>query len=249
LISPPEYDADANEIDELGREFASGNKNALISAMYMCVKYGHPFPSWAVAAFIEAYERVEFNFEHRSWDEVFGRPSSKGRKLQAIKQRDQIAWEVYRRVRDLRARRPKPRDIFETVGCEFKISTATAKRYFDDCAAWRDYAIDRLQLEKFAEARKHVLQWAAELRSIESLAIELGNPTLSDAAVAAAVAGEETELSQIASGLERMADKIVRLADDQRPAPPGYPPGGVVQIEEEEDSSENSENNEPDMGG
>jgi len=74
-------------------------------------------------------KRVE-RFDAASWDEALGKPHE-AKKLHAHRQRRRQEFDVWIRVHQLRACKPKPKDIFRAVGEEFKISAATAKRYFD----------------------------------------------------------------------------------------------------------------------
>src|SRR4051812_17211287 len=95
--------------------FASGDKSAILDAVYHAARFGAALPEWAASAFQNAYKAVRVNFDLRSWDDAFGKPG-RGRKLAANKQRAQLAWAVYWRVRETRELKPKPQDIFDTVG-------------------------------------------------------------------------------------------------------------------------------------
>jgi hypothetical protein len=199
------------EIEALRQQFASGNKGALLSTVYKCLAHSRPFPPWAVNAFIEVYGRATFTFEYASWDEAFGRPPTKGRKHSAAKRRQEIAWKVYRRVRALRARRPKPRDIFHIVGCEFKISAATVKRYFDACTAegapwteeeansrlWAQECFDDMDDEGLSDVVRSAEDVAAELSEIAQRLRRIDGAN---------------EVEHLANEVERLANEVVRQA-------------------------------------
>jgi len=57
------------------REFRKGAKGHLLGTMLIHLNFGRPIPKWARDAFIEACE-----YQPKIWDDVFGRPTGKGRR-------------------------------------------------------------------------------------------------------------------------------------------------------------------------
>ena len=76
--------------DRLKRRFDSGDKGALLSAVFDCANAGIPLHKWAAAAFQDAYVDVKVNLRHASWDDVFGLPHpKKHQKLPALRAKRQ----------------------------------------------------------------------------------------------------------------------------------------------------------------
>lgn len=96
-----------------------------------------------------------WEFKYSSWDDVFGAPHPKNTKAAQHRKYKKDGFNVYQRVKILRSKKRKPRDIFRTVGLEFKISEATAKRFFDRQRKWWDEAWEFLEEE---ESKKLVQQ-------------------------------------------------------------------------------------------
>jgi hypothetical protein len=127
------------------KRYEEGDKAALLKAINECAGSGVLIPDWAAKAFKASYRAAAWEFKHRSWDNVFGQPH-KSKNLHAARQARKLRQAVYDRVGQLRATRPKPRDIFQTVADELDISSArTAKRYFDNFRNF--YFGDALYLE------------------------------------------------------------------------------------------------------
>jgi len=121
----------AADMASLERKFKGGQKRALIDALLTCI-YSlpeKPIPEWARLEFALAVYAVTAA-RAKSWDDVFGKPH-RGRKIAQVRKQHDFRYEVTARVWKLRWQRPRPKDIFGTVGEEFGISSATCKRYFD----------------------------------------------------------------------------------------------------------------------
>ena len=113
------------------KQYEEGEKAALLSAINRCAEAGVPIPDWAADAFRKNYRATAWEFEHRSWDDVFGKPN-RGKNLRSARKARNLRLAVYDRMQQLRATRPKPRDIFQIVADELRISKRTAKRYFEN---------------------------------------------------------------------------------------------------------------------
>jgi len=120
----------AELIENCEKRIAAGDKTAILEAVGWCAQFGIPIPIQTARAFLAAVRKVR-NFEHDSWDAVFGKPHPAGLKLQAHKKEHDLRYKVYWRVLILRSEKPKPKDIYGTAGKECGISGATAKRYFE----------------------------------------------------------------------------------------------------------------------
>jgi hypothetical protein len=118
-------------VQDCRKRYEDGEVGALLRAIYWCAVFGIPIDKWAADAFQKRYQAAAWEFKYRSWDEVFGKPNP-GQNFHARKEAKRLSRKVYMRVRQLRAKRPKPHRIFKTVGDEFRISSRTARRYFED---------------------------------------------------------------------------------------------------------------------
>jgi hypothetical protein len=108
-------------------------------------------------------------------------------------------------------RRPKPRDIFHIVGCEFKISAATVKRYFDACTAegapwteeeansrlWAQECFDDMDDEGLSDVVRSAEDVAAELSEIAQRLRRIDGAN---------------EVEHLANEVERLANEVVRQA-------------------------------------
>jgi hypothetical protein len=91
-------------------------------------------PEWATLGLAKALYAIAMA-QATSWDDVFGNPH-KGRKVAQLQKERALRYKVAKRVLDLRQRNPKPRNIYQVVAAEFKISCATCKRYFEREMKW-----------------------------------------------------------------------------------------------------------------
>jgi len=123
-------------IDDCEKRFLAGERIALMEAIYWCIEPrplddALPIPDWAAAAFKEAVWPVMSTYTIDSWDSVFGRPHP-SRKLDQLRKRQLLEFEIFARVWRLRRQRPKPKDIFQIVADEFGISRPLCKKWFDE---------------------------------------------------------------------------------------------------------------------
>jgi hypothetical protein len=118
-------------VEDYRKQYEEGEDGALLLAIYWCAVSGIPIPKWAADPFQKKYRAVAWEFKCRSWDDVFGKPHP-GKNFHARKKAKTLSLKVYMRVWQLRAKRPKPRKIFKTVGDELGISTRMARRYFEN---------------------------------------------------------------------------------------------------------------------
>jgi hypothetical protein len=118
-------------VEDFRKQYEEGENGALLLAIYWCAVSGIRIPKWAADPFQKKYRAAAWEFKHRSWDDVFGKPHP-GQNFHARKETKKLSRKVYMRVWQLRAKRPKPHRIFKIVGDEFGISPRTTRRYFEN---------------------------------------------------------------------------------------------------------------------
>jgi hypothetical protein len=122
----------AGLVADCRKRFDAGELGALLEAINWCAGGGIPIPRWAADAFQQKFRATVWAFKHRSWDAVFGKPN-RGKNIHAAKKAKDLSLAVYLMVQELRAKRPKPRGIYQTVATKLRISTAReTKRYFEN---------------------------------------------------------------------------------------------------------------------
>jgi hypothetical protein len=89
-------------------------------------------PEWVAEAILSACEKV-YGFEVESWDDVFGRPLKRGRRLNAERRNLKIKYRVHHRVSELnRAGRGLGKKLFDEVAKEFGINgTLVSELYYE----------------------------------------------------------------------------------------------------------------------
>ena len=117
-------------------QFDGGKKAAFLYALDVCLsaRPQKPIPQWAVTALGQALYVIAMA-KAASWDDVLGKPHKK-RKLAQLQKEYRLRYQVAKRVIELRRQRPKPRNIFQKVADENRISRQTCKRYFDREMNW-----------------------------------------------------------------------------------------------------------------
>jgi hypothetical protein len=107
-----------DELEQLRQRYLNGDKSALLEALYLCVciEVLEP-PWWLKAEFYEAYNTVH-GAKARSWDDVFGKPWSKGARLPDMRRRGELAPHVFMTAMRLHTDHGLPIDdgLFERTG-------------------------------------------------------------------------------------------------------------------------------------
>lgn len=121
-------------LEELFHSYQTGDKQALLEAMYGCMMHAIPFPRWCKKAFLSACEDV-YTYKAKTWDDVFGHPHPKGTHLAAKREEREKSLHVCKRIQQIKEDDPSiPIDghLFETVGKEFGIGgkTKTEEWYY-----------------------------------------------------------------------------------------------------------------------
>ena len=145
------------EIERCRLLFEAGDRGALLEALGQCAEQDLPMPDWLARAYLRAY-REGIHYKVRSWDDVFGSPSPKGKNLELARVRRTQIFEVYTCVRGILDREPNTaidQGLFERVGKELGISWSTVKNlyYAKDApraaelhpfvqALWRPYIVE-----------------------------------------------------------------------------------------------------------
>jgi hypothetical protein len=93
-------------LDVLEQQFSKGDNFTLLHAICVCANHNLVLPKWAARAFIKRFTRV-LTCETDSWDGAFGRPYRNGFHLAKARQRLQLRFRVYLRVREILEAEPK----------------------------------------------------------------------------------------------------------------------------------------------
>jgi hypothetical protein len=127
---------DAKYLKELERVyFETRNGKTILEAVFICSLNDFELPEWLQKAFRIAYRKVA-HFKAGSWDEVFGRPYSKGTHLSTKRENREKSYAVYRRISEIIRTEPEipvDKNFFERVGKEFGIggATKTSEIYYE----------------------------------------------------------------------------------------------------------------------
>jgi hypothetical protein len=117
-------DAHLEEDSERHRAaYEAGDKLALAQMIMICAVYHWPLPEWATTAFLYGYGRLVTE-KRASWDDVLGNPFPKGMHARTA-QLEEWTYEVYRRVKKLRAQGVPLDKAFSLVGRETALGGRT----------------------------------------------------------------------------------------------------------------------------
>lgn len=135
MISEEDTDKYLAEIlDILKERFEAGDRSVLLYAIYHCLLMNRPLPEWLRLQFLHTYE-AHARFEIRSWDEVFGRPVSKGTHLETEERNAELRYLIIERVEALNAKGPIDKGLFEKIGRGLNpplSGTTVSKIYYDE---------------------------------------------------------------------------------------------------------------------
>jgi hypothetical protein len=139
------------------RQFERGDKAALLRTIFECARVKMLLPDWCAEAFMRAVAETKSDLRAgASWDDAFGKPHRKHRKVRAKGQEEKLRWRVYHAVQReqagfsleevVRARRQglaavqklkknKKRKIplyvaFACVAKRFKLTESVCKKYY-----------------------------------------------------------------------------------------------------------------------
>ena len=116
-----------------GRErLESGDKSQLLYCLNHCVTNDLSIPEWLGKALADAFHAVH-TYKVRSWDDVFGKPLAKGKRLETERRNMEIADPIWRYVRKLQEEgRPIGKELFAAVGKDFGVSGTVAEQIYYD---------------------------------------------------------------------------------------------------------------------
>jgi hypothetical protein len=117
-------------IEELRKRYESGDKSAVPLCLEYCMWSQQPIPPWLATAFGEACRKVHMR-EVKSWDDVFGRPLAKGKRLETERRDAKIARPLFLMIQDRRkAGAAINKELFHKVGKEFGVSGTVASEIY-----------------------------------------------------------------------------------------------------------------------
>lgn len=83
-----------HELPQFHEAFSTGDKSAVLFALYRCLECEVPIPDWVAEAFVAECAKVA-GFQVGTWDEAFGRPRPKGTHLATKRKHASKGWRVY----------------------------------------------------------------------------------------------------------------------------------------------------------
>jgi len=116
---------------EKGRErYEAGDKSELLYCLHHCIENNYPIPEWLKQAFRSARYAVHM-YKVKSWDDVFGKPLKKGKRLKTERKKMEIAEPLWARIRKLHDEgQPIGKPLFAAVGKEFGVSGTVASEIY-----------------------------------------------------------------------------------------------------------------------
>jgi hypothetical protein len=131
----------------LEREYRDGKKEPILGAIAFSLFCGAEIPAWAKDALIDAY----FHNRPRSWDEAFGRPHPKGKKVASVRSRDETEHRVFARVRRLlmAGKITGIEAALRQVGEDFGLSYPSARAIWYDQEARHGYFLSKWAFHVF----------------------------------------------------------------------------------------------------
>jgi hypothetical protein len=125
---------EAHQLERARLRYAQGKKSELLYWLHYCVMNNREIPAWIKEGLFKALEAAH-SYKIRSWNEVFGPPVPKGRRLKTARRNQEIAFNVFGRVQALhKAGQPIGEILFEEVGKEFGIKKTLASQLYYECA-------------------------------------------------------------------------------------------------------------------
>jgi hypothetical protein len=123
----------AHQLEQARLRYAQGKKSELLYWLHYCVMNDREIPAWIKEGLFKALEAAH-SYKIRSWNEVFGPPVPKGRRLKNARRNQEIAFNVFDRVQALhKAGQPIDENLFEEVGKEFGIKKTLASQLYYEC--------------------------------------------------------------------------------------------------------------------
>jgi hypothetical protein len=117
-------------IEVLRERYERGDKSAILWCLQYCMWSDQPIPPWLATAFDEACRKVYMR-EVKSWDDVFGRPLAKGKRLATERRDARLARPLFTMIQDRhKAGAAINKELFHKVGKEFGVSGTVASEIY-----------------------------------------------------------------------------------------------------------------------
>lgn len=116
---------------ELSEKYVGGDGFSIMQALRICANHDLSMPAWLASAYIEAFDKV-LNFRAKSWDEVFGPATPKGKHLAAMRKERTFGRSVALEIHTRHTVHGESIDtaLFESVGLKFNIGKTLASEYY-----------------------------------------------------------------------------------------------------------------------
>jgi hypothetical protein len=115
--------------DEMRQRYEAGEKSALLWCLDTCLHYNRPIPDWLKEAFHKAYDAALCH-EFASWDDVFGKPLAKGKRLATERRNYEIGSDLYMRVDGLKSEGLAIDKAIAKAAEEFKLGYSVARNLY-----------------------------------------------------------------------------------------------------------------------
>jgi hypothetical protein len=119
-------------LEQCRERYEGGDKAYLPYCLEYCIGNDRPIPPWLAAAFRQACHKVRMH-EVKSWDDVFGRPLGKGKRLATERRNMKTAGPLFDVVQERHeAGAAINKELFNEVGAEFGVSgTVASELYYE----------------------------------------------------------------------------------------------------------------------
>ncbi len=114
------------------RESNKGDRYWVLRAIKICADSQLTLPNWSAQAYIEGYDIV-CKHKAMSWDFAFGHPHPKGMHSNALKNRDEKGFEVWKEINSILIKNqdiPIDEALFEQVGKKFGLGKTLTSDYY-----------------------------------------------------------------------------------------------------------------------
>lgn len=114
---------------EKGKEhYEKGDKSELLYCLSHCIVHDVQIPDWLNRAFREAYDTGRLS---KSWDDVFGKPLGKGKRLVTARRNDALESPIFESVQDRHKNGEAiDKNLFDSVGREFGVGGTVASELY-----------------------------------------------------------------------------------------------------------------------
>lgn len=132
------------EMEELHARYDAGDQMALMTAIARSAMYDMALPNWTADAYMSGYHAVTQR-RAGSWDDVFGDPVPKGRRLSRLRQHRSLQPKVMGAIKailDINPSTPIDDQLFERVGDQLGVGKTLVKKiWYGLSLPLRHYAV------------------------------------------------------------------------------------------------------------